>query len=102
MLKYGGRKMRIEEIALRQEARQMLCEVGLNKEELKQLVLKDMDDKVIQAIESKTKGIEFEQMIMDRVDKALTKAVDNIVQREVSNFFYNRKLNIHATASFEE
>ena len=94
--------MRIEEIALRQEARQMLCEVGLNKEELKQLVLKDMDDKVIQAIESKTKGIEFEQMIMDRVDKALTKAVDNIVQREVSNFFYNRKLNIHATASFEE
>ena len=48
--------MRIEEIALRQEARQMLCEAGLNKEELKELVLKDIDDKVIQAIESKIKG----------------------------------------------
>lgn len=52
--------MRIEEIALRQEARQMLCEAGLSKEELKELVLKDIDDKVIQAIESKIKGIDFE------------------------------------------
>ena len=51
--------MRIEEIALRQEARQMLCEAGLNKEELKELVLKDIDDKVIQAIESKIKGIDL-------------------------------------------
>lgn len=61
--------MRIEEIALRQEARQMLCEAGLTKEELKELVLKDMDDKVTQAIESKIKGVDFEQMIMDRVDR---------------------------------
>ena len=89
--------MRIEEIALRQEARQMLCEAGLNKEELK-----DIDDKVIQAIESKIKGIDFEQMIMDRVDKALTKAVNDIVRKEVEGYFYNRKLNIRATASFEE
>lgn len=94
--------MRIEEIALRQEARQMLCEAGLTKEELKELVLKDMDDKVTQAIESKIKGVDFEQMIMDRVDRALTKAVDDIIRREVEGYFYNRRLNIHATASFEE
>ena len=94
--------MRIEDIALRQEARQMLCEAGLSKEELKELVLKDIDDKVIQAIESKIKGIDFEQMIMDRVDKALTKAVNDIVRKEVEGYFYNRRLNICATASFEE
>lgn len=70
--------MRIEEIALRQEARQMLCEAGLSKEELKELVLKD------------------------RVDKALTKAVNDIVRKEVEGYFYSRKLNIRATASFEE
>ena len=35
MVSLGGKKMRIEEIALRQEARQMLCEAGLSKEELK-------------------------------------------------------------------
>ena len=94
--------MKIEEIALRQEARQMLCEAGLSKEELKELVLKDIDDKVIQAIESKIKGIDFEQMITDRVDKALTKAVNDIVLKEVEGYFYSRKLNIRATASFEE
>ena len=90
--------MRIEEIALRQEARQMLCEAGLTKEELKELVLKDLDDKVVKAIEGKIKGIDFDQMIIERVDTAMTKAINNVVQK----YFYNRKLNIKATASFEE
>ena len=92
--------MRIEEIALRQEARQMLCEAGLTKEELKELVLKDLDDKVVKAIEGKIKGIDFDQMIIERVDAAMTKAINNVVQKD--NYFYNRKLNIKATASFEE
>lgn len=94
--------MRIEEIALRQEARQMLCEAGLTKEELKELVLKDLDDKVVKAIEGKIKGIDFDQMIIERVDTAMTKAINNVVQKYVDNYFYNRKLNIKATASFEE
>lgn len=91
--------MRIEEIALRQEARQMLCEAGLSKEKLKDLVLKDLDDKVIQAVEGKIKSVDFEQMIKDRVDSAINKAVDDIVMREVDRYFYNNRLNIHATAS---
>ena len=94
--------MRIEEIALRQEARQMLCEAGLTKERLKELVLKDMNDKVTHAIESKIKGVDFEQMIMDKVDRALTKAVDDIVSKYVDNYFYCHRLNISATASFEK
>lgn len=94
--------MRIEEIALRQEARQMLQEAGLSKETLKALVLKDMNDKVVQAIEKTIKGIDFEDMIMRRVDNALDKAVNDIVQREVNRYFGSRPLKIHATASFEE
>lgn len=94
--------MRVEEIALRQEARQMLCEAGLDKESLKDLVLKDIDEKVIKAIEGKLKGVDFEQMVLNIVDKALTKAVNDIVRKYVDGYFYNRKLNIHATASFEE
>lgn len=42
--------MRIEEIALRQEASQMLCEVGLNKEKLKELVLKDKEENQLNII----------------------------------------------------
>lgn len=72
--------MRVEEIALRQEARQMLCEAGLDKESLKDLVLKDIDEKVIKAIEGKLKGVDFEQMVLNIVDKALTKAVNDIVR----------------------
>lgn len=94
--------MRVEEIALRQEARQMLCEAGLDKESLKDLVLKDIDEKVIKAIEGKLKGVDFDQMVLNIVDKALTKAVNDIVRKYVDGYFYNRKLNIHATASFEE
>ena len=40
-------------------------------------------------------------MIERRVDAALTKAVNEIVQKQVNNFFYNKPLKIHATASFE-
>lgn len=94
--------MRIKEIALRQEARQMLCEAGLSKEKLKDLVLKDLDDKVIQAVEGKIKSVDFEQMIKDRVDSAINKAVDDIVMREVDRYFYNNRLNIHTTASRKE
>ena len=94
--------MRIEEIVLRQEARQILCEAGFDKESLKKIVLKDIDDKITQAIEKRTRGIEFEDMIMHRVDVALNKAVEEIVKRQVNNFFYNKPLKIHATASFEE
>lgn len=94
--------MRVEEIALRQEARQMLCEAGLDKESLKELVLKDMDAKVTQAIEKRLSGIDFEDMIMRKVDRALDRAVDMVVQKQVSQFFHSRPLKIHATASFEK
>lgn len=94
--------MRAEEIALRQEARQLLAEAGLNKESLKELVLKDLDDKVMQAIEKKTKGIEFEDMIEKRVDASLTRAVDEIVRKQVSSYFSNKPLKIRATASFDD
>ena len=93
--------MRVEEIALRQEARLMLQEAGLNKETLKDLVLKDMDDKVTQAIEKKLKGVDFNAMIMSRLDRAIERAVDDVVKKQVNNFFYNNPLTIHATASFE-
>ena len=94
--------MRIEEIALRQEARQMLCEAGLDSNSLKELVLKDMDDKVVKAIEKKIKGVDFEKMVLDRVDISLTKAVNDIVKKYVDEYFYNRKLKIEATASFKD
>lgn len=58
----------------------MLCEAGFDKENLRELVLKDMDEKVVKAIEGKIKGVDFEQMILNKVDKALTKAVDDIVR----------------------
>lgn len=94
--------MRIEEIVLRQEARQILCEAGFDKESLKKIVLNDINDKITQAIEKRIKGIEFEDMIMHKVDVALNKAVEEIVKKQVNNFFYNKPLKIHATASFEE
>lgn len=93
--------MRVEEIALRQEARQMLQEAGLNKESLKDLVLKDMDDKVTQVIEKRIKGVDFDDMIMRRMDVALNRAIDEIVKQKVNDFFYRKPLTIHATASFE-
>lgn len=93
--------MRVEEIALRQEARQMLCEAGLNKESLKELVLKDLDDKVMQAIEKKIKGMDFEDMIERRVDTALTKAVNEIVQKQINHYFCKHPLKIEATAFFK-
>ena len=43
--------MRVEEIAVRQEALQLLAEAGLTKEQLKNIVLDDIDNKVNTAIQ---------------------------------------------------
>lgn len=93
--------MRIEEIALRQEARQMLAESGLNKETLKELVLKDLEDKVLQAIEKKTKEVDWDEMITRKLNYAVEAAVHKAVDKTVSNYFNRHPLKIVATASFE-
>jgi len=94
--------MRVEEIALRQEARQMLAEAGLGKEELKALVLKDIDEKVARAIDAKEKEVNLDAMIERKFESAVNKAVDEVVQRQVDSFFRKNPLKITATVAFEK
>lgn len=94
--------MRVEEIALRQEARQMLAEAGLGKEELKALVLKDLDEKVDRAIDKKGKEVNLDAMIERRIEPAVNKAVDEVVQSQVDRFFRRNPLKITATVAFEK
>lgn len=94
--------MRVEEIALRQEARQMLGEAGLGKEELKALVLKDLDEKVARAIDEKGKEVNLDAMIERRIEAAVNRAVDELAKKQVDNFFRNNPLQITATAIFKK
>ncbi len=60
--------MRVEEMALRSEIRQMLNEAGLNRETIKQMV----DETIKDIIKN-----QVNQVLMERRDETLSKAVAN-------------------------
>lgn len=66
--KYGKRgiKMKVEEMALRSEIRQMLNEAGINRETLKEMVRESINDIVKNQVN---------QVLMERQDKDLSEAV---------------------------
>lgn len=67
--------MRIEEIALRQEIRQMLNEAGVNKETLKEMVKESINDIVKNQVN---------QVLMERRDEDLSESVSRYLDSNMS------------------
>lgn len=72
--------MRVEEIALRSEIRQMLNEAGFNRETLKHLVKESIDDIVKNQVN---------QVLMERKEKDLEKVVSDYLDSRMNMIIRN-------------
>lgn len=66
--------MRVEEMALRSEIRQMLNEAGFNRETIKQLIKDSIDDIVKNQVN---------QVLMERTEKDLNKVVSEYINNRL-------------------
>lgn len=72
--------MRVEEIALRSEIRQMLNEAGINRETLKEMVKESINDIVKNQVN---------QILMERRDEDLSEAVSKYLDSNMRTIIRN-------------
>lgn len=76
--------MRVEEMALRSEIRQMLNEAGFNRETIKQMVKESIDDIVKSQVN---------QVLMERKDKDLSEVVSDYLDSRMYTLIRNNTEN---------
>ncbi len=77
--------MRVEEIALRSEIRQMLNEAGFNRDTIKQLVKESIDEIVKNQVN---------QVLMERKEKDLSEVVSEYIDSRMYKLIQNSTENI--------
>lgn len=77
--------MKVEEMALRSEIRQMLNEAGFNKDTIKQLVKESIDDVVRNQVN---------QVLMERKEQDLEKVVENYIDNRLYRQIQNCTENV--------
>lgn len=75
--------MRVEEIAIRQEARQMLNEAGINQNTLKDMVKEILNEKLDKAIYQALHEKDVDGAIGYKIDCCIQKKVNDIVREEI-------------------
>lgn len=80
---YGGIKMKVEEIAIRQEARQMLNEAGINKNTLKDMVKDILDEKIERAIQQALHERDIDGAVSRKIERCIETQANNIVREEI-------------------
>ena len=91
--------MRVEEMALRSEIRQMLNEAGYNKDTLKELVKQVLTEQLERAIKQAINETDFNGYIQDNVNKIIRDTTRNVVKdritdRIVGNYFNKMKVSV--------
>ena len=94
--------MRIEEITLRQEIRQMLNEAGFNRNTLKDEVKSILREEIKKAIKQAVNETDFNDYIKREADQIIkddTKVYlqDTITRYVVGGLFYNMKVSVDIT-----
>lgn len=75
--------MRVEEIAIRQEVRQMLNEAGINRNTLKDMALDALNEKLDKAVYQAMREKDIEGSICNRIENCIGKKADNMVRDEI-------------------
>ena len=91
--------MRVEEIALRHEIRQMLNEAGYNKNTLKDLVKEVLREEIEKAVRQAVNETDFDAYVKQTADSIIRNATkahlrDTITQQLVGNWFNRMKVNV--------
>lgn len=75
--------MRVEEIAIRQEARQMLNEAGINQNTLKEMVKEILNEKLDKAIYQALHEKDVDGAIGDKIEWCIQRKANDIVRDEI-------------------
>ena len=93
--------MRVEEIALRQEIRQMLNEAGFNKNTMKDLVKEVLQDELKRAINQAIAetNMDIDNYIKKNINTVINKSVDRVVadklhSRLINTYFDRMKVDV--------
>ncbi len=93
--------MRVEEIAVRQEVRQMLNEAGVNRNTLNDMVRDVLHEEVGKAVEqvlheTNTEGA-VSNKIKQYIDKSVERIMREVIRNRVSNVFDRMKISVDIT-----
>jgi len=93
--------MRVEEIALRSEIRQMLNEAGFNKNTLKDLVKEVLNEELRKAIKQaiNENNCSIEEYTKKNIDSIINKATERVVRERITdsligNYFNRMKVDV--------
>jgi len=90
--------MTVEQIAIRQEIRQLLGEAGINKNTMKDLVKEVIDEELTKAVKQVMHEMDLESKIQRaaRVDieEKIKKELQNAIRDRVNNIFNRMYLSI--------
>lgn len=92
--------MKVEEIALRQEVRQMLSEAGINKTVLKQLVKDVIDEEVNKAIKQAIAEQNWEVELERIIDYRAEEICKVIASREIGCVVRQKLMNMKIEVSY--
>ena len=94
--------MRVEEIALRQEVRQMLSEAGINKAVLKQLVKDVIHEEVEKAIKQALAERDLDSEIYGFVHNRAESICKSAIVSEIGDVVRRRLWNAHVHVDFDK
>lgn len=82
--------MTVEQIAIRQEIRQLLGEAGINKNTMKDLVKEVIDEELTKAV----KQVMHEMDLESKIQRAAKVDIEEKIKRELQNAIRDRVSNI--------
>ena len=96
--------MRVEEMALRSEIRQMLNEAGFNKNTLKDLVKEVLREEIEKAVKQAVNETNFDEYVKATANSIVIDATrahlrDTITQQLVGNWFNKMKVSVDIQTS---
>lgn len=93
--------MKVEEIAIRQEVRQMLSEAGINKNTMKEMVKDVLHEELEKAIKQSLNETNTDRVISkkinDCVDNSLRRLIREEIHDKVNNVFRRMTISVDIT-----
>lgn len=93
--------MKVEEIAIRQEVRQMLSEAGINKNTMKEMVKDVLHEELEKAIKQSLNETNTDRVISkkinDCVDNSLRRLIREEIHGKVNNVFRRMTISVDIT-----
>lgn len=90
--------MTVEQIALRQEVRQMMNEAGINKNTMKEMAKNVMEEEfqkaIRQAFNETDVSFLVKQTLKERADGAIKQVIANEIRARIQSVFYRMKIDI--------